>query len=84
MIINGYTISFILIILIAIDIPIRILNIRKLEKKIQQEKIVARKIDEFKIYIALEEKRFNEAKECEITQRYVDGKVKVTKYFKEN
>ena len=62
MIINGYTISFILIILIAIDIPIRILNIRKLEKKIQQEKIVARKIDEFKIYIALEEKRFNEAK----------------------
>ncbi|WP_283696937.1 hypothetical protein [Clostridium perfringens] len=77
-IIDGYTINAILTILIAIDIPIR-----KIEKKIQQEKIIEHKVEEFKRYIALEEKRFNEAKECEITQKWVDGKVKVIKYFKE-
>lgn len=82
-IINGYTINAILIILLAIDIPVRILNMKKLEKQIQQEKIIEHKVDEFKRYIALEERRFNEAKECEITQRWVDGKVKVIKYFKE-
>lgn len=82
-IIDGYTINAILTILIAIDIPIRILNIRKIEKKIQQEKIIEHKVEEFKRCIALEEKRFNEAKECEITQKWVDGKVKVIKYFKE-
>ncbi|HHD2752277.1 hypothetical protein ACSXAY_11455 [Clostridium perfringens] len=83
LIINGYTINAILIITLVIDISVRILNMKKLEKQIQQEKIIEHKVDEFKRYIALEEKRFNEAKECEITQRWVDGKVKVIKYFKE-
>ncbi|MDZ4994591.1 hypothetical protein GNF80_16770 [Clostridium perfringens] len=83
LIINGYTINAILIITLVIDISVRILNMKKLEKQIQQEKIIEYKVDEFKRYIALEEKRFNEAKECEITQRWVDGKVKVIKYFKE-
>ncbi|WP_419867393.1 hypothetical protein [Clostridium perfringens] len=83
LIINGYTINAILIITLVIDIYVRILNMKKLEKQIQQEKIIEHKVDEFKRYIALEEKRFNEAKECEITQRWVDGKVKVIKYFKE-
>ncbi|NGT65628.1 hypothetical protein G6Z16_01800 [Clostridium perfringens] len=83
LIINGYTINAILIITLVIDISVRILNVKKLEKQIQQEKIIEHKVDEFKRYIALEEKRFNEAKECEITQKWVDGKVKVIKYFKE-
>ena len=83
LIINGYTINAILIITLVIDISVRILNMKKLEKQIQQEKIIEHKVDEFKRYIALEEKRFNEAKECEITQKWVDGKVKVIKYFKE-
>lgn len=83
LIINGYTINAILIITLVIDISVRILNMKKLEKQIQQEKIIEHKVDEFKRYIALEEKRFNESKECEITQRWVDGKVKVIKYFKE-
>lgn len=83
LIINGYTINAILIITLIIDISVRILNMKKLEKQIQQEKIIEHKVDEFKRYIALEEKRFNEAKECEITQRWVDGRVKVIKYFKE-
>lgn len=81
--INFYTFNVILVVLLAIDIPLKIIDFRENKKRIKQDKITQAKIDWFKKYVRAEEKRFNEAEECEITQRWIDGKVKVIKYFKE-
>lgn len=81
--ISFYTINVILTVLLAVDIPLKIINIKSNKKKFEQDKITQYRVEEFLRYAKLEDKRFNDAKECEITQRWVDGRVKVIKYFKE-
>lgn len=82
-IISFHTVNVILLVLIIIDILLKIIDFKSNKEKIKQEKITQYKVDEFLRYAKLEEKRFNDSKECEITQRWIDGRVKVTKYFKE-
>lgn len=49
--INFYTFNVILVVLLAIDIPLKIIDFRENKKRIKQDKITQAKIDWLKKYV---------------------------------